>query len=127
MVILLDTSILIDALRNRNERRAWLANLVRDGHELATSVINLAEIYSGMRAEEEAWTKAFLGNFLKFDVNEEIAEAAGKLQAQFRLQGITRSLSDLLIAATAMNKNIMTATDNQKDFQIPGLNLFALP
>ena len=60
MRLLLDTSVLIDALRARRERRSWLAELVRAGHSLETSALNVAEVYAGMRPAEEEQTKAFL-------------------------------------------------------------------
>jgi hypothetical protein len=42
--LLLDSSVLIDALRLRAGRREWLADLVRRGDTLATSALNLAEV-----------------------------------------------------------------------------------
>jgi hypothetical protein len=36
-------------LRLRNKRREWLAQLVRDGHTLSTTTLNVAELYAGMR------------------------------------------------------------------------------
>jgi predicted nucleic acid-binding protein len=53
MKLLVDTSVLIDTLRVRHGRRKLLASLVEDGHHLATTAINIAEIYSGIRAGEE--------------------------------------------------------------------------
>jgi predicted nucleic acid-binding protein len=42
MRILLDTSVLIDVLRARKDRRAVLVRFVRDGHSLATSILNVS-------------------------------------------------------------------------------------
>ena len=53
MKLLVDTSVLIDTLRVRHGRRKLLASLVEDGHHLAATAINIAEIYSGIRAGEE--------------------------------------------------------------------------
>jgi predicted nucleic acid-binding protein len=33
----------------------------------------------------------------------------------------------MIVAATAMENGFPVATDNRKDFQIPGLTLFPLP
>jgi hypothetical protein len=49
MKVLLDTSVLIDVLRYRNQRHEWLAELVRGGHVVSTTTLNIAEIYAGMR------------------------------------------------------------------------------
>jgi len=48
MQLLLDTSVLIDALRLRHGRRELLAELVQAGHTLATTALNVAEVYAGM-------------------------------------------------------------------------------
>src|SRR5256885_11904789 len=56
-----DTSVLIDVLRRRNGRRELLAELVRAGHTLSTTALNIAEVYGGMRPGETAPTEAFLG------------------------------------------------------------------
>ena len=125
--ILLDTTVLIDTLRNRNQRRSLLAALVASGHALATSTVNIAEIYSGMRPGEEPATRAFLAGLDQIPVSATIAVRAGLLKAAFRSQGQTRSILDMLVAATAMEIGSPVATDNQKDFQISGLTLLHLP
>jgi hypothetical protein len=56
VIVLLDTTVLIDALRNKRNRRALLAELAENGHILATSSINLGEVYSGMRPQEKPQT-----------------------------------------------------------------------
>lgn len=125
--ILLDTTVLIDALRNRNQRRRLLAGLVTSGQALATSTLNVAEVYSGIRPGEEQATRAFLAGLNLFPVSAAIAERAGQLKAAFRHQGQTRSIADMIVAATALENGFPVATDNRKDFQIPGLSLFPLP
>jgi hypothetical protein len=49
-----------DVLRLRNRRNQWLAELVRAGHTLSTTTLNIAEIYAGMRPAEGARTEALL-------------------------------------------------------------------
>jgi predicted nucleic acid-binding protein len=125
--LLLDTTILIDALRNRNQRRRLLADLAHAGRELSTSTLNVAEVYGGLRPGEEPATAAFLANLHLVPVSASIAQLAGGLQADFRRQGQTRSIADMIVAATAMETGLQVATDNTRDFQIPGLTLFPLP
>jgi predicted nucleic acid-binding protein len=62
-----------------------------------------------------------------FPVTGAVAECAGKLKAALRCEGQTRSIMDMIVAATALENGIPVATDNRKDFQIPGLALFSLP
>jgi len=51
---------LIDTLRNRSGRRGLLAGLVASGMALATSTVNIAEVFAGLRPGEEQATRAFL-------------------------------------------------------------------
>jgi len=127
MRLLLDTSVLIDALRARQGRRAWLAALVRDGHSLETSSLNLAEVYAGMRPPEEAQTKAFLGALLCHSVTPAAGERAGTLKNLWSQQGRTLTLADMIVAAVAIEQHCALVTDNRKDFPMPELRLYELP
>jgi predicted nucleic acid-binding protein len=127
MQLLLDTSVLIDALRLRRGRRQWLAELVRAGHTLATSALNIAEVYAGMRPEEEARTKAFLDALACREITASVAEMAGKLKRQWAQKGRTLTLADTMIAAVALQQGCPLATDNRKDFPMPQLQLYELP
>ena len=125
--LLMDTTVLIDVLRNRNDRRRLLASLVLSGQELATSAICVAEVYGGMRRGEEVATRALLAGIEQIPVSAAIGERAGNLKADFRRLGQTRSIADMIVAGTALERGCALATDNQKDFQVPGLSLFPLP
>jgi hypothetical protein len=127
MQILLDTSVIIDALRLRRGRRQWLAQLVRSGHTLATSALNVAEVYAGMRPPEEAQTKAFLLALHCHEINASIAELAGKLKSEWAKKGRTLTLADTIVAAVALQQRCPLATDNRKDFPMPELQLPELP
>jgi predicted nucleic acid-binding protein len=127
MQLLLDSSVLIDALRLRHGRRQWLAEMVRAGHTLATSALNLAEVYAGMRPEEEARTKAFLSALECREITASVAEMAGKLKRQWAKRGRTLTLADTMVAAVALQQGCPLATDNRKDFPMPQLQLYELP
>src|ERR1700676_1900272 len=103
MKLLLDTSVIIDVLRNRKDRRALLMELVRAGHTLGTSVINTAEVYSGIRSGEESRTEAFLVGLDEFELGSQVARAAGKLRTAWASKGRTISLVDALVAAIAID------------------------
>ena len=125
--IILDTTVLIDALRNRNQRRAFLNGLVASGLELVGSTVTMAEVYGDLRPGEEQATQAFLSGLDWLPVSAAIAERAGNMKAALRRQGQTRSITDMIIAATALEAGAPVATDNRKDFQLPGLTFVALP
>ncbi|MHB8303652.1 MAG: PIN domain-containing protein [Acidobacteriaceae bacterium] len=125
--MLLDTAILIDALRHRQGRRELLAMAVRDGHTLAATAINLAEIYAGMRPAEEAGTEMFFGGLEWYPVTAAIARRAGRLQWEWSQKGRTLALDDMLIAASALEHGLTLMTDNRMDFPMPELDLYSLP
>jgi predicted nucleic acid-binding protein len=124
--ILLDTSVLIDVLRRRNGRREALAALVRAHESLATTNLNIAELYAGMRTGEEASTEALLDGLECFDLTGSAARLAGKLKNQYSKRGQTLSLADALIAAISIEERCALLTDNRKDFPMPELQLYEL-
>ena len=127
MKLFLDTTVLIDVLRNRKGRRQLLADLVRAGHTFSTSVLNVAEVYAGMRAGEEARTEAFLEGLEEFDIGGQASRAAGKLKMAWSKKGRAIRLPDAIIAAIAIEKGCALLTDNRKDFPMTELRLYPLP
>ena len=51
-----------------------------------------------------------------YPITPAIAWRAGVLRGQFQAQGITRSAQDMLIAATAIEHQLVLATRNVRDF-----------
>jgi predicted nucleic acid-binding protein len=127
MKLLLDTSVLIDVLRARNRRREMLAELTRAGHTLSTSILNVAELYSGMRRGEEAGTEALLSGLLCYDLTGTAARLAGKLKFDWSRKGRTLTLADTIVAAIAIENRCHLFTDNRKDFPMRELKLHPLP
>lgn len=127
MRILIDSSVLIDALRLRHGRRELLSQLVRDGHSLATSAINIAEIFAGMRPEEERNTEALLTLFQCHEITGSAGRLAGKLKNTWGRKGKSLTLTDMTIAAVAIEQGCVLMTDNLKDFPMDNLSLYSLP
>ena len=124
---LLDTSVLIDALRGVRGRAEELARLVEDGHLLGCSVLTVAEVHAGMRPRERAATVALLDSLETYDVTRPIADRAGLLRRTWAARGKTLSLVDLLIASTAMESGLILVTDNVRDFPMKELQLYDFP
>ena len=125
MIILLDTTVLIDVLRARANRRSQLVDLVEGGHTLATSALNIGEVYAGMRTGEEAKTDVFLSGLECYPITSAIARRAGTLKSKWAQRGRTLTLADMLVAATALEHNLTLMTDNRKDFPVAGLHLLS--
>jgi predicted nucleic acid-binding protein len=127
MRLLLDTSVLIDVLRLRRGRRELLAELAADGHTLATTALNVAEVYAGMRPEEGARTEEFLDVLDCYSLTAPAGKLAGNLKNKYAKSGRTLTLADTIIAAIAMERRCTLMTDNRKDFPMLELDYYDLP
>jgi predicted nucleic acid-binding protein len=127
MKLLLDTTVLIDALRASKRRRQFLSEAVRAGHVLATTTLNIAELYAGMRSGEEIQTEAFLQGLECLEVTGPTARLGGKLKNTWAKKGRTLALVDTIVAATAIEHRCMLATDNRIDFPMSEVQLYPLP
>ena len=127
MHLLLDTSVLIDVLRLRRGRRELLAKLARGGHSLATTTLNIAELYAGMRPDEEARTEEFLDLLDCYALTAAAGRLAGSLKYKYARKGRTLTLADSIVAAIAMEQRYTLMTDNRKNFPMPELDCYDLP
>jgi predicted nucleic acid-binding protein len=127
MNLLLDTTVMIDVIRFRNRRNEFLAELVRSGHRLSTSTLNIAELYAGSRPRESARIEALLSGLEYYELSASIARLAGQMRNAWAQRGRTLSLADTIVAATAIDRRCALLTDNRKDFPMPEVQLYPLP
>jgi predicted nucleic acid-binding protein len=127
MRLLLDTSVLIDALRLRHGRRELLTELVQAGHTLSTTALNVAEVYAGMRPDEAQRTEALLGALDCYELTGTSGRRAGTLKQQWARKSRTLALADMIVAAIALERGCTLMTDNRKDFPMEELEMFDLP
>jgi tRNA(fMet)-specific endonuclease VapC len=123
---LLDTNVLVHAIRRKKNRWELLDQLVRGGGELGCSVITVGEIYAGMCPHEKERTEELLAQFDQYAVTGEIARAAGTVKNEWAAKGFTFTLPDMLIAATALRYKLTLVTENRQDFVMPDLVLYPL-
>ena len=126
MILLLDTTVLVDVLRRRKDRLALLEELTEMGHGLTTSVMCVAEVYAGMRPGEEVRTQGLLAGVPCYPISMTIAERAGTLKCEWARKGRTLTLTDMMIAATALEHGLRLVTDNRKDFPMPEIAFYPL-
>jgi predicted nucleic acid-binding protein len=124
---LLDTSVIIDALNSKRNRRDLLLNLLRQGHLLACCPINVAEVYAGLRPKEEPATEEFLRTLEYYHITWPVARMAGLLKRDHHRKGVTLTVADATIAAVAIVHELTLLTDNVKDFPMKELVLYPLP
>jgi predicted nucleic acid-binding protein len=124
VILLLDSNIVIDAIRGRNFTSFRAA--VESRHLLAISAVTTGEIYAGTRPAEEEQTDELLSKLECYPVTAAIGRRAGELLNSWRRKGRTFHLTDMLIAATAVVHGLMLMTNYRKDFEVPGVQLFPL-
>ena len=126
MTVLLDTSVIIDVLRERRGRHDLLRQLAQQGHRFCYCAINVTEVYAGMRSGEAEVTADLFDRLEYVEVTFEIARTAGSLILDWRRKGRTLELPDATIAAVALQLGLTLATDNRKDFPMRELQFLPL-
>lgn len=110
---LLDTDIVIEYLRGATQAVEYLENLKG---ELLLSVITVAELWAGVRGEEEeAALEQFFLAFRILPIDEATAKEGGMLRRQFAPSHGT-GLGDALIAATSQREGARLVSFNAKHF-----------
>ena len=127
MILLLDTSVIVDVLRDCLNRRSLLADLTEAGRVLATSAVSVGEVHAGLRPQEQQEAQVFLSSLVCYPVTRSIARLAGEQKLFYARQGRTIGLIDMIVAATALEHSLTLMTDNVKDFPNPDLTLYTLP
>jgi predicted nucleic acid-binding protein len=123
---LLDSDVVIWHLRGNATVVELVLTLARRGR-IGLSAITRAEVLLGMREPERALTLRFLDSCETLPVLAATADRAGEIFRSFRSQGITLSLPDALIGATALLASIPLYTCNPRHYPMPDLDLRAVP
>jgi predicted nucleic acid-binding protein len=123
---LLDSDVVIWHLRGKATVVELVLTLARRGR-IGLSAITRAEVLLGMREPERALTLRFLDSCETLPVLAATADRAGEIFRSFRSQGITLSLPDALIGATALLASIPLHTCNPRHYPMPDLDLRAVP
>ena len=119
--ILLDTDIVIEYLRGSDKATEYIEGLTG---ELLLSTITLAELWSGVRGDEEAQSlELFLLAFRIVAVDGEIAKNGGSFRREYSASHGT-GLADALIAATALKEEAKLISFNARHYpMIPDLEI----
>jgi predicted nucleic acid-binding protein len=114
-VVVLDSSVIIDVLRQRKEALAILEKYSDKGR-IATTAINRYEVLRGdMHGLEKELVAELLGKFLIYDLDESSISAAITMYRKLSEKGRMINDLDLLIAGiTAANNELFITKD--RDF-----------
>lgn len=121
---LIDTDILIDALRGYRGAHVALGRMVVEG-EVATSVVNLFELECGAESNEQRRAIRELLQEIAVSVldADDVIEAA-KIDRELRAIGQRLETRDTLIAGVARSRDLALVTRNRRHFdRVTGLRL----
>jgi tRNA(fMet)-specific endonuclease VapC len=124
---LLDTTVLVAHLRGESAVTERLLELVREGHILATSAVNVAEIHRGALRRERRAMSALLDRLDFLTTTIEAARRAGVYQREMSAKGVTIHTPDALIAGTARAHGAVVMTDNRRDFPMRDVRVEVQP
>lgn len=120
MLVVLDSTVLIDFLRGRPA-----VDRVRDlrarGDVAATTAINVEEVVRGLRPSEDDAAHALFDGLEIIAIGAGVSWQAGRWRREHAGHGTTLSQADCLIAAAAASIGGALATGNPRDFPMEGV------
>ena len=122
MTLVLDTSVLIDHLRNHPGAVAAIEQAAAARSRVCASVLTRLEVLAGMRAGEEATIRDLFARIDWIAVDSELADRAGELAGSYLRSHPGIDPVDYVIAATAERLDADLWTHNVRHFPMfPGL------
>ena len=126
MLLLLDTTVLIDFLRGRPAADR-VAALRPAGDRPCTSAINVEELARGLLPQEQTQAQRLLRGLRVLPIGAGEGWQAGVWRRDHAARGITLSQADCLIAATAVTNGAVLATGNPRHFPMKELTVQEWP
>ena len=124
MSVLLDSDILIEILRSRDQVIQSQWNTLTNSHsDILFSPVTAAEVWAGARPNEHQAISLFFRHLTCIAVEYKIGELAGEFLRQFS-QSHNVKIGDALIAATAVLHHATLWTRNRKHYPMPDVNFY---
>jgi predicted nucleic acid-binding protein len=125
-IVLADTNVISEFVKSNPDVQVmrWLTSVQR----LAISAVTMEEAHFGLAWQPNIRKLALFNGLVEkmhavYAISPSIAQRGGALRGQFQAQGITRSAPDMLIAATAIEHQLVLATRNVRDFMGCGVQV----
>ncbi len=128
MGIIVDTDVLIDLLREKEDAVKKIKELEKN-EGLATTDINAFELYFGAynstkKDKNLSSTRGLLKNLTLLHTTEEAMETGGRIYSDMKAKGKSIDIREVLIAAITLQKGASLLTRNREHFErINGLVL----
>ncbi|MBI2706065.1 MAG: PIN domain-containing protein [Actinobacteria bacterium] len=120
--VLLDSTVLIDALRGK-PAASRLRAMRRTGDEPWVCVISIEEIWRGIRPDDETAVRRLFRGLRLAPLGAAEGERAGAWRREFAAGGTTLHQADCLIASAAVGVGATLATGNPTDFPMADVSV----
>ena len=120
---LLDTDVLIAYLRGYTETVRLLRELTEKRTDFSVSAVTVVEIEAGIRDKEKEKTYELLDLFEICPLDISTAQLAGSSLRKYRGKGISLSLADVIIGATAVIQDLILVTYNTRHYPMAGIQI----
>lgn len=120
--VLLDTTVLIDALRGRPAAER-VRGLRSTGDVPMICAINVEEVWRGVRPDEHETTRRFLRGLRLVPLGHAEGQRAGAWRREHAARGVTLHQADCLIAAAAVTAEAALATGNPDHFPMAEISV----
>jgi len=127
-MILIDTSVLIDALHKKQAALRKISELEESGGTLCTTQINVLELYKGAYSPSRSENglekvKKLLEALVILQIDEDVYDMFGELSSELRRRGESIGDFDELIAAIALNHEAAIVSTDGHFRRVPGLKV----
>ena len=125
--VFVDTSVWIDFFRGRNQAvLASVRALIRSEQAVLVGVV-LAEVLQGVRSAADRQRVEGLEALTYIEMTRPVWERAGDLSKLLRQQGQEVPLTDVVVAALALEHDLSIFTTDPHFSRIPKLKLYGSP
>ncbi len=119
--MILDTSFIIDLMRNEQKAVAKLQELIKRGEPQLVTSLTIFELFSGLvrckkPSEEKEKILKVLAGQLVLNLDEQSAKISGEIDGNLIKEGNMLEPIDCMIAGIALAKKDKVLTRNVKDF-----------
>jgi predicted nucleic acid-binding protein len=121
--LILDSTVLIDLLRQRPHASEQLRAHLRAGDDPCTTVINIEEVVRGLRPAEVPRAQRLFEGLVLVPLGRAEGWIAGHWRREYAGRGITLTQADCLIASAALSVEARLATSNSQDFPMPEIEV----
>ena len=127
-MIVIDTSVLIDALHGKQAALRKILEQEETGETLSTTQINVLELYKGVYSPTRSdkgleKVRKLLDALVILGINEDVYEMFGELSAELRRRGEAIGDFDELIASIALTHEAALVSTDSHIQRVPGLTV----